>query len=123
MCWAGLFQVDWVRKPSVAVQFLGWPLEPGIGRSSEGCIMCLLARSSFASLERAIASSIDLRAVLIRLSESFFARASEVFVFEFLARACSRVADLKHCILGSSEVFVCLVARATKSSLERACQV
>ena len=87
MCWAGVLQVGWVRKPSVAVQFLGWSLEPGRSRSSEGCIMCLLARSSFSSLERAIASSIDLRAVLIRSSEIFFAQASEVYVFEFLARA------------------------------------
>ena len=87
MCWAGLFQVGWVRKPSVAVQFLGWSLEPGFGRSSQGCILCLLARSRFASLERATASGIDLREVLIRSSEIFFARASEVYVFEFLARA------------------------------------
>ena len=82
-----LFQVGWVRKPSVAVQFLGWSLEPGLGRSSESGILCLLARPSFAPLERAIASCIDLRAVLIRSSEIFFARASEVYVFEFLARA------------------------------------
>ena len=110
MCWAGLFLVGWICKPSVAVLYLSCSLEPGIGRSSEGYILCLLARSSFASLERAIASSIDLRAVFIRSSERGVSFRVPCSSEHSVARACSRVSDLKHCILGSSEI---LFARAS----------
>ena len=127
MCWAGLFQVGWVRKPSVAVQFLGWSLEPGLGRSSEGCILCRLARSSFASLERAIASSIGLRAVFLRSSEISFARARilslergpglQTCSIAFLARASFSSLDRGFRVSGRSSDQVC--TRSSLSGLHR----
>ena len=102
----------------------------GVGSSSES--LRLVWTSSFAFLARARFSSLE------RVS-SFFARAivpslervsgyRPEGLSSSLKRYFFRSSELLGCwleqgFLGSSVVFLCLVARATKSSLERACQV
>ena len=56
-------------------------------RSSQNWVMCLVARARSLALERASASFFDLKVVILRLSELSFARASEVYVLGFFARA------------------------------------
>ena len=93
MCWAGLLQVGCVWEPSVAAQIFGPSLERGVCRSSERCVAPGSGPESCSSwLERAF-------------------RGSSGLGFSSLDRE----------LLGLSESFLCLVARATNPSLERAC--
>ena len=108
----------------------GSSLEPGFGSSSKS--LRLVWTSSFAFLARARFSSLE------RVS-SFFARAivpslervsgyRPEGLSSSLDRVFFRSSELLGCwleqgFLGSSVAFLCLVARATKSSLERACPV
>ena len=55
-------------------------LEPGFLRSSELGLVCLLVRARGPLLERASASSLDLKVVFLRLSELSAAQASEDYV-------------------------------------------
>ena len=130
MCWAGLFQVGWVQIPSVAVQVFGSSLERGVVRSSERqcliwtCSCAFLARARFSSLERV--SSSFARAIVP--SRERVACCRPEGVSSSLDRAFFRSSELLSCwleqgFLGASVVSLCLVARATKSSLERACPV
>ena len=108
----------------------GSSLEPGVGSSSESlrlvwtCSFAFLARASFSSLERV--SSFFARAIVPSLERVSGYRPEGLS--SSLDRAFFRSSELLACwleqgFLGSSVVSLCLVARATKSSLERACPV
>ena len=145
MCWAGLLQVGCAWEPSVAAQIFGPSLERGVCRSSEllflvlrlsrglvararGCVWfrtcscAFLARASFSSLERV--SSFFARAIVSSLERESGYRPEGLS--SSLDRVFFRSSELLGCwleqgFLGSSVVSLCLVARATKASLERAC--
>ncbi|KAF5955982.1 hypothetical protein HYC85_008838, partial [Camellia sinensis] len=117
--------VGWVRKPSVAVQFLGWSLEPGFGRSSEVCfvssgsIQICFARASDYVWYRPEGSAYLLERDFLRSSERGVCFRVSCSSDHSVARACSRVVDLKHCILGSSELFFARARFSCVWSLER----
>ena len=96
------------REPSVAAQNFGPSLERGVGRSSEsGFVSGGSSQGGFA--RASVASGSGLESCLSWLERAFLG--SSGLGFSSLYRE----------LLGSSEGFLCLVARATKSSLERAC--
>ena len=111
MQWAGLLQVGWVRNKVLLSRILDLrsseelvararccfcsSLEPGFGRSSESLRLGLRPESCVSWLERAFLRSSE-RGVCFRVL-----RSSEHFV----ARASFWVADLKHRVFGSSELF------------------
>ena len=108
---------------------IGSSLELEFGRSSERrrpvwtCSFAFLARASFSSLERV--SSFFARAIVSSLERVSGYRPEGLS--SSLDRVFFRSSELLGCwleqgFLGSSVSFLCLVARATKSSLERACQ-
>ena len=107
----------------------GYSLEPGFGSSSESlrliwtCSFAFLARASFSSFERV--SSFFARAIVLSLKRESGYRPEGLS--SSLDRVFFRSSELLGCwlaqgFLGSSVSFLCLVARVTKSSLERACQ-
>ena len=84
----GRFVSGWLGwKPSVAVQIFGPSLERGGGRSSELLFLVLRSTQGLVARARDCVWALDLRVVFLGSSELSFARASKVYVFEFLARA------------------------------------
>ena len=108
----------------------GSSLESGFGSSSERlrliwtCSCAFLARANFSSLERV--SSFFARAIVSSLERVSGYRPEGLS--SSLDRVFFRSSELLGCwleqgFLGASVVSLWLVARATKSSLERACPV
>ncbi|KAF5950060.1 hypothetical protein HYC85_012053 [Camellia sinensis] len=113
-------------KQSVAAQFLVPSARTRLLSLERALSLCLLTRASILALERASASSLDLKVVFLGSSELFFARASELYVLGFFrssedscARACFWVADLKLRVVGSSEAFYARARFICVWSLER----
>ena len=125
MSWAGLFQVRWFRKPSVAVQFwVGRSSQDVVARArfvfvSSGSIQIFFARATDCVWYRPEGSAYSLERDFLRSSERGVCFRVPSSSEHSGARACSRVADLKHCILGSSELFFARVRFSCVWSLER----